>query len=135
MSGIDEQPKFPECPKCEGKRDFEFWVFGHTEAIIENGMEDNNEMYVNDYIYLDKNINTSRCTRTESEKGTHVLLPTTNHIDDNEIICEMAFREMLPKGNVVKCGNGHIYAPDSDVYNRVRAEMLHTFLQEGAKWE
>jgi len=137
MSGLDEQPSFPICERCEkGHTNAGFWIAGRTSMhLVEDTITDE-VSDITDYLYLDKRDNGVRCARTDKHFPTLVSIPIEPHLDmykddSNEKVLEI----LLSNVNVVKCSNDHVYAPGGMKYRHVLTSIKRNVGEQGVRWE
>ena len=137
MSGTDEQPVYPSCPMCKDYGTIpSFWVVGFTNVEIRNGRFVNDSLDLKEYIYFDKLVNDNRCSKTDEQIITRVMVSqgvATYAYDKHPV--EKALAMLLSDANAIICSNDHVVVLDTDLFKKICDCIMRFAYVEGVKWE
>ena len=137
MSGKDEQPVYPLCPMCKDDGITpSFWVVGFTNVEIRNGRFVRDSLDLKEYIYFDKLVNDNRCSKTDEQIITRVMVSqgvATYAYDKYPV--EKALAMLLSDANVMRCSNDHAVVSNTDLFKKIHDCIMRFAHTEGVKWE
>lgn len=130
MSGIDEQPVFPECPDCEenGTTHARWWTLGRLEGDYED------DDVFEELVYLDRALKETTCAKTGEQKSTRVVISySANTFVDNDA---KTLDFTLSKVDILVCSQGHRYHIRREgLYRSVLNTIEREYRIGGVKYE